>query len=160
MSLSGRNTGSHLRDVRSSCWPAALAATLVCWLIVGSCGALRGARGAPAPDGPRLAVNPEKIDFGKVRLGKRVRASFTIANKGAGLLEFTAAPYIEVKEGCCPPVVFLGAWALKPGERTTVSMQLAMSGNRGGVHDFRLHLPTNDPQQPDRVVTVRSNWVP
>lgn len=50
--------------------------------------------------------------------------------------------------------------ALNPGETTTVSMQFMMHGDMGGLHDFRLHLETNDPAQPDRTVTVLSNWVP
>ena len=35
-----------------------------------------------------------------------------------------------------------------------------MHGNMGGFHDFRLHLLTNDPSQPDKILTVLSNWVP
>ncbi len=34
-----------------------------------------------------------------------------------------------------------------------------MHGNMGGPHDFRLHILTNDPQQPDLQVTILSNWV-
>ena len=34
-----------------------------------------------------------------------------------------------------------------------------MHGDMGGPHDFRLHLPTNDPAQPDVVVTILSDWV-
>jgi hypothetical protein len=30
----------------------------------------------------------------------------------------------------------------------------------GGLHDFRVHLPTNDPDEPDKTVAVISNWVP
>jgi hypothetical protein len=49
---------------------------------------------------------------------------------------------------------------LKPGESTVVSMEYMMHGDMGGKHDFRLHLITNDPTQPDQVVQVVSNWVP
>ncbi len=112
------------------------------------------------PDGPRIKVTPVEINFGKVRLGKRVRASFTIANAGNRPLKFTEAPYIEVKTGCCPPVVMLGAWALKPGEQTTLSMEFVMVGNKQGPYDFRVHLLTNDPIQPDRTVAVLSHWIP
>jgi len=50
--------------------------------------------------------------------------------------------------------------ALKPGESTTLSMQFMMHGDMGGKHNFTLHLPTNDPAQQDRILTVLSNWVP
>lgn len=50
--------------------------------------------------------------------------------------------------------------ALDPGERATLSMQFMMHGDMGGMHNFRVHLPTNDPAQPDQTLTVLSNWVP
>lgn len=49
---------------------------------------------------------------------------------------------------------------LKPGESTKISMQFMMHGDMGGYHDFRVHLLTNDPTEPDKVLTVLSNWVP
>ena len=48
---------------------------------------------------------------------------------------------------------------LKPGESTRVSMEFMMHGDMGGRHNFRLHLVTNDPTQPDRQVNVLSNWI-
>ncbi len=49
---------------------------------------------------------------------------------------------------------------LNPGETTTVSMKFMMHGDMGGMHNFRLHMPTNDPAMPDQTATVLSNWVP
>lgn len=49
---------------------------------------------------------------------------------------------------------------LKPGQSTDLSMQFMMHEGMDGMHDFRVHLPSNDPQQPDRTLTVLSNWVP
>jgi hypothetical protein len=49
---------------------------------------------------------------------------------------------------------------INPGERTTLSMQFTMHEGMGGPHDFRVYLNTNDPEQPERVLTVLSNWVP
>ena len=49
---------------------------------------------------------------------------------------------------------------LKPGQQTTLSMSFMMHGDMGGLHDFRVHLPTNDPQQPNKTLQVLSNWVP
>ena len=49
---------------------------------------------------------------------------------------------------------------LQPGETTSVWMRFTMTEGMGGFHDFRLHLPTNDPVQPDKELVVLSNWVP
>ena len=49
---------------------------------------------------PSLSVNQEKVDFGDVKLGQTVEASFQITNVGDQTLRFTKAPYIEVLEGC------------------------------------------------------------
>jgi hypothetical protein len=49
---------------------------------------------------------------------------------------------------------------LSPGQRTTLVLEFMMHGDMGGRHDFRVHLPTNDPTEPDQVLRVVSNWVP
>jgi len=49
---------------------------------------------------------------------------------------------------------------LKPGESTTIqSSVFMMHTGMEGPHDFRVHLVTNDPAQPDQEVKVLSNWV-
>jgi len=49
---------------------------------------------------------------------------------------------------------------LRPGESTTLYMEFMMHAGMEGKHDFRVHLLNNDPRQPDRILTVLSNWVP
>ena len=49
---------------------------------------------------------------------------------------------------------------LQPGETTTLSMEFMMHGDMGGMHNFRVHLPSNDPKQAKSTLTVLSNWVP
>jgi len=49
--------------------------------------------------------------------------------------------------------------AIKPGKSATLSMDFSMHGNMGGLHDFRVHIPSNDPITPDYTLTVLSNWV-
>jgi len=49
--------------------------------------------------------------------------------------------------------------ALKPGESTTISMEFVMHDQMGGMHNFSLHLITNDSTEPDKIVTILSNWV-
>ena len=50
---------------------------------------------------------------------------------------------------------------LKPGESTTVeSTVFMMHEGMDGPLNFAVHLVTNDPQNPDLIVNVLSNWVP
>lgn len=50
---------------------------------------------------------------------------------------------------------------LKPGESTKIkSSVFMMHAGMDGPHDFRVHLLTNDPDQPDKEVKVLSNWGP
>jgi hypothetical protein len=50
---------------------------------------------------------------------------------------------------------------LKPGESTTIiSSVFMMHEGMDGPHDFAVHLETNDPDHPNKVVTVLSNWIP
>ncbi|MCK4898317.1 MAG: hypothetical protein KAS38_06050 [Anaerolineales bacterium] len=48
---------------------------------------------------------------------------------------------------------------LKPGQETTLSMSFTMHAGMEGAHDFRVHMPNNDPVQSGRTLTVLSNWV-
>ncbi len=50
--------------------------------------------------------------------------------------------------------------SLNPGESTTLSMEFMMHDDMGGLHNFQVHVPTNDPEAPDHTLTVLSNWVP
>jgi hypothetical protein len=49
---------------------------------------------------------------------------------------------------------------IQPGQSTALSMQFMMHEGMDGKHNFLVHLPSNDPKQPDRTLTVLSNWVP
>jgi hypothetical protein len=48
---------------------------------------------------------------------------------------------------------------LQPGQSTQVSLTFTMTPGMGGPHDFRVHLPTNDPAWKDRTLAVLSDWV-
>jgi HYDIN/CFA65/VesB-like, Ig-like domain len=49
---------------------------------------------------PSLKVDRERLDFGNVKLGQTVTASFTISNAGDQTLRITDKPSIQVLEGC------------------------------------------------------------
>jgi hypothetical protein len=51
--------------------------------------------------------------------------------------------------------------ALQAGQSTTIrSNPFMMHPGMDGPHNFGVHLVTNDPQQPDFVVNVLSDWGP
>jgi HYDIN/CFA65/VesB-like, Ig-like domain len=49
---------------------------------------------------PSLKVDHDQLDFGDVKLGQTVTASFTLTNVGDKNLRITDKPYIQVLEGC------------------------------------------------------------
>jgi hypothetical protein len=57
------------------------------------------------------------------------------------------------------PVPAIGSMALGPGEQTTLTLWFMMHGDMGGLHGFRVHLPTNDSAWGERTLTVLSDWV-
>lgn len=110
---------------------------------------------------PKLAVEPQRIDFGDLKLNTELTFTIKVTNIGDGTLRFKELPYIEVLEGCCPPRLTIGSMVLKPGESTVIRSDIfMMHAGMGGMHNFAVHLKTNDPQNPDLVVNVLSNWVP
>jgi hypothetical protein len=49
---------------------------------------------------PKLALDRQEIDFGKVPLDIPVTAVFTISNAGDAPLKILNEPVVEVKQGC------------------------------------------------------------
>lgn len=51
-------------------------------------------------DAPRLKVDREVVDIGRVRLGNDAFVAFTVSNVGDRPLRFTSPPYVRLEEGC------------------------------------------------------------
>ncbi len=50
---------------------------------------------------------------------------------------------------------------LQPGESTDITSSVfMMHPGMDGPHDYAVHFKTNDPQNPDLVVNVLSDWGP
>ncbi len=64
----------------------------------------RGASGAGSSaqvtGQPKLALDREQINFGKVPLDKAVQATFKLSNVGDQPLQILNQPVVEVKQGC------------------------------------------------------------
>lgn len=108
---------------------------------------------------PHLVIEQTEFDYGSVQYGTTVETKVVVRNTGDQPLVLTEPPHVQVVEGCCPPQAEVDAYALRPGQETTVTVRFTMHEGMGGPHDFRLHITTNDPDQPVQTVVIRSNWV-
>ena len=108
---------------------------------------------------PSAQFNQTKTDLGTIKLGQTVRSEFIIRNVGDKALTITNQPKVEVLKGCCPPDVQLTTHTLWPGQEAKISTQFMMHEGMGGEHEFRIHIETNDPKQPQQDLIILSNWV-
>lgn len=109
---------------------------------------------------PSLAViSDEVVDHGDVRVNQFVETEFVIQNVGDEDLFILGNPQIEVVVGCCPSQTTVGDNVLSPGEITTIRTRFTMHVGMDGPHDFRVHVKTNDPNQPNKQLTILSNWI-
>lgn len=108
---------------------------------------------------PSIAVISDPvIDHGDLIVNRTVTSSFEIQNVGDKTL-VVLSPWVVVHEGCCPPQANISNQKLHPGEIATVSMQYMMHPGMDGPHDLRIHLRSNDPENPEIQLTALSNWV-
>lgn len=109
---------------------------------------------------PRIMVDRDYFDYGNVKNGGTpIHTKIRVTNVGDKTLTFTEMPYLELIEGCCPPIPSIGTLTLNPGESTFVNLSVFMHGDMGGRHEFIMHLVTNDPLETDKTITLISNWI-
>jgi hypothetical protein len=81
---------------------SALLVIIVSAVLLTGCGRSPAGDSSPTPVAgrPALAVDQEKINFGKVPLDKPVKAVFRLRNAGDQPLQILNQPAVEVKQGC------------------------------------------------------------
>jgi hypothetical protein len=79
---------------------AAVALVLVALGVLAACSSGAGGGGGSAAGGPNLAVDPEKIDFGQVKVDNVVKADFKLRNTGSQPLQIIGEPAVRVVQGC------------------------------------------------------------
>ena len=108
---------------------------------------------------PSAAIDQSYFDYGTVPDLSQINTTFHVKNVGDQQLFIIGEPQVEVVQGCCPPQTSLSQKFLNPGEEATVSMSFMMHPGMDGQHEFRVHVRTTDPDNPDQEVVVLSNWV-
>lgn len=79
---------------------AIIAASLAALALFGSAGGTPPGTAIEVRDAPRLKVDREVVDLGRVRLGKDAYVTFEVSNVGDQPLRFTSPPYVQLVEGC------------------------------------------------------------
>lgn len=107
---------------------------------------------------PRARLDQTQIDLGKVPLDQQVESVFHLRNVGDHPLVILDEPRVELVQGCCPPRAIVSSTTIQPGEEATIALRFTMHEGMGGQHEFRIHVRTNDPSQPEIPLTVLSVW--
>lgn len=108
---------------------------------------------------PHAEVSTTLIDHGDIQMEEFAESIFRIRNTGDQPLRILEEPRVELVQGCCPPRAIVSHMTLQPGEETTISLRFTMHEMMGGPHEFRVHVPTNDPTQAVILLTILSNWI-
>jgi hypothetical protein len=108
---------------------------------------------------PSGVINQDFFDYGDVKGGTWIETEFTLKNVGDQPLNILTEPYVELIEGCCPPIASITARTLYPGQEATVSMSFMMDSGMIGPHEYLAHIMTDDPVEPDKQVAIVSNWL-
>jgi hypothetical protein len=108
---------------------------------------------------PFARFNTTLIDHGDMQMEEVVESVFEVRNTGDQVLTILSEPRVELVRGCCPPRAIVSQSTLQPGETATIRLRFTMHDMMGGPHEFRVHVPTNDPTQPMIPLTILSNWI-
>lgn len=95
------------KPARKGGMPALLFAVVAAFalMITGAIVLARPGQGAGAAivttgGGPKLTVDRDKLDFGKVKMNAPVTAAFKLKNEGSAPLQILGEPQVRVVEGC------------------------------------------------------------
>lgn len=100
---------------------------------------------------PKLMLDQNQFDFGKVVEGKLVETKIGFKNTGEAPLEI-----IDVKTSCGCTAALLSSKKLNPGESGNVRIELDTTGREGKL-TRTVTLFTNDPAQANQTITLSAN---
>ncbi len=103
--------------------------------------------------GPKLVTQQDEHDFGDIKQGEKVTHVFVITNSGGDLLKIT-----NVKASCGCTAALPEKDELAPGESTNLNVTFNSAG-RFGKQKKLIRIESNDPDNPQVIVTIKGNVV-
>ncbi len=89
----------HRRQKKSFPWPLIVFGGILL-IVAAFLFANQNGSGNDGGGTPKIAVEPQKIDYGYVKFGNDETFTIKVTNAGTGTLRFTDKPSIQVLEGC------------------------------------------------------------
>ncbi|MCH8035180.1 MAG: DUF1573 domain-containing protein [Bacteroidetes bacterium] len=103
--------------------------------------------------GPKLVTQQDEHDFGDIQQGEKVTHVFVITNSGGDLLKIT-----NVKASCGCTAALPEKNELAPGESTNLNVTFNSAG-RLGKQKKLIRIESNDPDNPQVIITIKGNVV-
>jgi len=103
--------------------------------------------------GPKLVTQQDEHDFGDIKQGEKVNHVFVLTNSGGDLLTIT-----NVRASCGCTAALPEKNDLAPGESTNLNVTFNSAG-RSGKQKKLIRIESNDPENPQVIVTIKGNVV-
>jgi len=103
---------------------------------------------------PTIAVDNDRIDFGRYPANREQKHTFTITNKGDKLLKIT-----KVRKTCGCSETILDKDELKPGESASLTASIKAE-SIAGPFSKSLFIENNDPKQNFLMLTLNGQAIP
>lgn len=102
---------------------------------------------------PKLVLQQNEYDFGDILQGEVVSHVFVLSNSGGDLLTIS-----KVRPSCGCTAAMPENSELKPGESTNLNVSFNSTG-RMGAQKKLVRIETNDPENPQQIITIKANVV-
>ena len=103
--------------------------------------------------GPKLVAQLDEYDFGDIKQGEKVSHIFVLTNSGGDLLTIK-----NVKASCGCTAALPEKNELAPGESTNLNVTFNSTGRLGKQKKI-IRIESNDPDNPQVIVTIKGNVV-
>jgi hypothetical protein len=102
---------------------------------------------------PKLVLQQNEHDFGDINQGEVVSHIFVLSNSGGGLLTIS-----KVRPSCGCTAAMPEQNELGPGESTNLTVSFNSKGRMGKQKKI-VRIETNDPENPQQIITIKGNVV-
>lgn len=124
------------------------------WFVLSALSAMVALHASPLSAAPKIQVEKEILDFGKITGGLPINTVFSYKNVGDSELEI-----LNVRSGCGCTKAEAKSTRLAPGESSTLEAVFNSTGFSGRISKS-ISLTTNDPERQLVILSIQGQVVP